>query len=153
MFNFSYSFIISPSLLKLIFAIAYALGKRGVAIARCEWVKDPYIKKCTLPIAAPKFSATMSRRAPSSLFADLRISLSSVTGCGQGSVPGTPWHISVKNSAVISLISLCRIDGNPPREQLRACSTVNYWSQTHREGSCSGHQLYLRHKASQKAPL
>ena len=52
MFNFSYSFIISPSLLKFILAIA--LGKRGVAIAWCEWVKDPNIKKCTLLIAAPE---------------------------------------------------------------------------------------------------
>ena len=94
----------------------------------------------------------MSRQAPSSLFADLCASLSPVTGCKQGSVP-TPWHISVKNSAVISLISLCRIEGKPPQEQLKACSIVNFWSHTQREGSWSGCQPYLRHKASRKAPL
>ena len=96
--------------------------------------------------------ATMSRRAPSSLLADLCASLSPVTGCRQDSVP-TPWHTSVKHSAMISLILLCRVEGKPPWEQLRACSIGNFWSQTRREGSCSGYQPYLKHKASRKAPL
>ena len=52
MFHFSNPFIVCSSLLKLVSAVA--LGERGVAIARCEWVKNPYIKKCTLPITSPE---------------------------------------------------------------------------------------------------
>ena len=94
----------------------------------------------------------MSRRAPPSLFADLCVSSSYVTRSRLGSVP-TPWHTSLMKSAVMSLISLWRIEGKPPREQLRACSMVNCLSQTHREGNCCGRHPYRRHSASRKAPL
>ena len=96
-----------------------ALGKGDIAIAWCERVENSYMHFAYL---SPKiFSA---RRAPSSLFADLCVSSSSVTGSRLGSVP-TPWHTSLMKSAVMSLISLWRIEGKPPREQLRACSMVN----------------------------
>ena len=44
--------IIGSSLLELVCTVA--LGERGVVIARCEWVENPYIKKCTLPITSPE---------------------------------------------------------------------------------------------------
>ena len=53
----------------------------------------------------------------------------------------------------MSRISLWRIDGNPPRGQFRACSTVNCLPQMQWEGKCVGRQPYRRHSASLKAPL
>ena len=50
-------------------------------------------------------------------------------------------------------ISLWRIDGNPPRGQFRACSTVNCLPQMQWDGMCVGRQPYRRHSASLKAPL
>ena len=61
-----------------------------------------------------KFSATISNRAPSSLFAVRYENTSSVMGCMQA------WLItnSMKNSSkeFSRLILLCRIEGNPPHE-------------------------------------
>ena len=79
----------------------------------------------------------MSRQVPSSRFAVLWKSRSSVTGCRCGSVP-TPWQTSVSRCAVISLISLCLIEGKPPLLQLRAWSTVNLLQQAQWEGRCFG---------------
>ena len=42
----------------------------------------------------------------------------------------------------MSRISLWRIDGNPPRGQFRACSTVNCLPQMQWEGRCAGCQPY-----------
>ena len=53
----------------------------------------------------------------------------------------------------MSRISLWRIDGNPPRGQFRACSTVNCLPQMQWEGRCAGCQPYRKHSASLKAPL
>ena len=53
----------------------------------------------------------------------------------------------------MSRISLWRIDGNPPRGQFRACSTVNCLPQMQWEGRCTGCQPYRKHSASLKAPL
>ena len=53
----------------------------------------------------------------------------------------------------MSRISLCLIDGNPPREQLIACSTVSCLPQTQWEGRRGGRQPYLKQRASLKAPL
>ena len=53
----------------------------------------------------------------------------------------------------MSRISLWRIDGNPPRGQFRACSTVNFLPQMQWEGRCAGCQPYRKHSASLKAPL
>ena len=52
MFNFSDSFVVSPFLLLLVLFVA--LSEWCVTMALCEWVKNPHIKKCTLPIGAPK---------------------------------------------------------------------------------------------------
>ena len=57
-----------------------------------------------------------------------------------------------RSPAVISLSSLCLIEGRPPRGQLKACSTVKGSLQTQLDGNKGGRQPYLRHKASLKAP-
>ena len=69
------------------------------------------------PSFPQKSSATMSKRTPSSRFATLWESRSSVTGCRCGSVP-TPCQTSVSRWAVISLILLCLIEEKPPQWQL-----------------------------------
>ena len=99
-----------------------------------------------------KLSAAMSSRAPSSRLAVLCNNCSPVTGCRLGSVP-TLWHTSIRKSAVISRISLWRIDGNPPRGQLKTCSTVNCLLHAQWDGRCGGRQPYRRQRASLKAPL
>ena len=65
----------------------------------------------------------------------------------------TLWHTSFIISAVMSRSSLCRICGNPPREQLSVCSTVNFWLQMQCDGRFGGCQPYLRQSASLNAPL
>ena len=44
--------------------------------------------------------------------------------------------------AVISLSSLCLIEGNPPLGQEMACCTKNEWPQTQFEGIYDGDQPY-----------
>ena len=51
-------------------------------------------------------------------------------------------QISVSKLVVMSLISLCRMEGKPPLEHDKACSTENFVPQTQAEGlmmvaSCS----------------
>ena len=53
----------------------------------------------------------------------------------------------------MSRSSLCLLDGNPPREQLRACSTENCLPHTQLDGRIGGCHPYLRQRASLKAPL
>ena len=72
-----------------------------------------------------KLSAAISRRAPSSLFAVLSLSCSPERGWSGGSV-ATLWQTSVRKPAVMSLSSLWRIEGNPPRLHISECSTVNW---------------------------
>ena len=94
----------------------------------------------------------MSRQALSSLFAVLCSNFSPVMGCKFGSIP-MPWQIPLIRLAVMLRISLCRIEGNPPLEQLSAYSMEKCWPQTQWEGICGGRQPYRRHKASLNAPL
>ena len=94
----------------------------------------------------------MSSRAPSSRLAVLCSNCSLVTGCRLGSIP-TPWHTSLSRFAVMLRISLCRIEGKPPLEQLSACSMVKCWPQTQWEGRYDGRHPYRKHRASLKAPL
>ena len=65
----------------------------------------------------------------------------------------TDGHTSVRRLVVKSLRSLCLRIGNPPVGQLRLCSTVNGWPHWQLEASIGGSHLYLRCKASRKAPL
>ena len=145
MFHFSYSFIISPSLLEFISALALAEG--GVTIACCKWVKNLYIKECTLLITSPEilsynvkadsvFSVSWSHCKPLTChWLQARFSANSMT------------HLCQKFSCNIFNI-IVWMEGKPAREQLIVCSTVNFWSQTQREGSCFGHHPYLRQRAS-----
>ena len=65
----------------------------------------------------------------------------------------TPWQVSFKSDAVISLSSLCLIEGNPPLGQERACCTEKEWPQTQFVGICNGGQPYQRAMASRNAVL
>ena len=67
---------------------------------------------------------TMSSQAPSYTLTVDREKSFCETGCNSGSVD-TCEHTSVNNInvAIRSLISLCRIEGNPPLGQDKACST------------------------------
>ena len=80
-----------------------------------------------------KLTAAMSRRAPSSLFADLNLSCSPESGWSGGSVPPVS-HTSVCSPTVMSVNSLWRFEGNPPCVQINACSTVKWWAQIQWDG-------------------
>ena len=54
---------------------------------------------------------------------------------------------------MISLSSLCLIEGNPPLGQERACCTENEWPHTQFVGICDGGQPYRRAMASRNAVL
>ena len=69
MLNLSYTLTIGSALLLLISGIA--LGQWDSGIRRCERVKGPYVKKCTLPIHCPEVSPATTSLAPSSTFAVL----------------------------------------------------------------------------------
>ncbi len=64
-------------------------------------------------------------RSSPDMFEVLRVNVSPVRGCRPGSTD-TSWLTSVSKLAVMSLISLWRIDGKPPREQEKACSTEKF---------------------------
>ena len=94
----------------------------------------------------------MSSLAPSEMLEERVDSTSPVSSCRSGSTR-TSLQTSVRRFAVKSLILLWRIEGNPPLEQERACSTEKEAPQTQCEGVRAGSQPYLRHRASTKAPL
>ena len=58
-----------------------------------------------------------------------------------------PCKISTMRVACKLHTSLCRIEGNPPLVQDRACSTENLLPQTHVEGISDGVQPYQRARA------
>ena len=78
------------------------------------------------------------------------LKISPLSDCSGGSTP-TLWHTSLINFTVMSLISLCLMNGNPPHGQLRVCSTIKAYSQTHFDGNLLGLQPYHKHKASWKS--
>ena len=57
----------------------------------------------------------------------------------------------VNSPAVISLISLCQSEGNPPLLQLQACWTENVLQQIHSIGRYDNCQPYRKETASRKA--
>ena len=99
-----------------------------------------------------KLSAGMSRRAPSSLFADPSVRCSPLSGWSGGSIL-ILWLISVRNPAVMSLNSMWWIEGKPPWVQISACSTVKCWPQMQWDGRWEGGQPYCKQRASRNAPL
>ena len=83
-------------------------------------------KNASCSLFRQKPCALTSAGASSSEFAVLYCSDSLVSGCSVGST-ATLGETSVRKSAVISLMSLCLREGNPPQGQLKACSTVNFF--------------------------
>ena len=96
--------------------------------------------------------ADRSSLAPSCVLADAPSSWLGETGCKSGSTR-TSLHTSVSNEAVMSLISLCLIVGNPPLAQDSAWSTVKAWPHSHFVCNFDGVQPYLNARASWKADL
>ena len=96
--------------------------------------------------------AAMSSQALSVVMAVRLAMVSEESGWRSGSTH-TSLQTSVIRVAVRSLISLWRIDGNPPREQERACSIVKFTPQTQFVAVFGGHHPYLRARASINAPL
>ena len=81
----------------------------------------------------------MSSLAPSCTLTVDREKSSCETGCNSGSV-ATCEHTLVNNLAVRSLISLYRIEGNPPLGQDKACSMEKDVPQAQCVGVRSGSQ-------------
>ena len=77
-------------------------------------------KNASCHLFPQKLCALMSARASSSEFAVLYCSDSPVSGCSVAST-ATIGETSVRKSAVMSLMSLCLREGNPPQGQLKAC--------------------------------
>ena len=113
MLNVMNTLAIGPFLDVLMFPIGG--NDRFRAVARCIWVKNPYVKICILqnPLAL------MSRRASSVVMAVRWVMDSPLRGCNRGSV-ATLWHTSDSSEAVISRNSLCLIVGKPPIGQIIA---------------------------------
>ena len=89
-------------------------------------------KKARCPSLPQKFFAKTSRRATSSLLVVQWCGCFPVTGWRDGSV-AILWHTSLKRTAMISLISLWCIDGNPPCLQLSALfGSVSFTTDTPR---------------------
>ena len=92
--------------------------------------KDPPQKPC----------AATSKRALSCVFAERWDNTSPDSGCRLGSTD-TQWHTSDNRDAVMSLTSLCLIDGKPPVGHDKAWSTENWWPQLQLDGVFSRGQL------------
>ena len=72
----------------------------------------------------------------------------------RGALHLTSWQTSVRRLAILrSRTSLCRHIVTPPEGHERACSVETVVPHTHSLGRSSGVQLYLRCRASRKAPL
>jgi len=95
----------------------------------------------------------MSSLELSSVLAERKDIVSPERGWRCGSME-TPWHTSESSEAVMSLTSLCLIEGKPPvGHDKHAWSILNEWPQLHWGGWLFRGQLYLRHKTSLKADL
>ena len=65
----------------------------------------------------------------------------------------TSWHTSASRFAVMSLISLCRMEVNHPRGKESTCFTVKLAPHSQLEGAREGIHPYLKARASTKVPL
>ena len=150
MFNFSHSLLISPFLLLLVPPVA--ICGVGGSISWGMGLKTLTSKSVLWNVPFQKLLAAISSRAPFWVLAEASLSISSVTGWSSGSI-FTLWHTSVRRVAVMSLISLCLMDGNPPLAHEKACSTVSLLPQAQLDGRFEGGHPYRRARASWKAPL
>ena len=85
----------------------------------------------------------MSNLAPSVVIADCPDNSSLVILCNSGSTR-TSLQTSVNKFAVISLTSLCRIEGKPPREPESTCSIVKSAPHSQVERIREGIHPYLK---------
>ena len=107
MLNVTNKLAIGPFLDVLMFPIGG--NDRSRAVARCIWVKNPYVKICILCSSL----ALISIRASSVVMAVRWVMDSPLRGCNCGSV-ATLWHTFDSSEAVISRNSLCLVVGNLP---------------------------------------
>ena len=119
----------------------------GVAVAWCinkGW--RPLYQKWTLVACPPESLCRHIDLAPSSVFAVLCWNCSPVSIWRSGST-ATLWQTSERRLAVMSLLSLCLSEGNPPCEQLKACSTVKCFPRHNclKGGSVAIHSVGLVH--------
>ena len=143
MFDFPDTLFVGPLFLHLVLpkAFVYCCLSVGGSIG----VEHPDIKE------GPFISSTPSSLAPSVVIAVRPDSTSLDTSCRSSST-WTSWHTSVSRFVVMSLISLCRMEGNPPRWQESTCSTVKLAPHSQLEGVREGIHPYLKARASTKAP-
>ena len=106
--------------------------------------------RSNLPTQKPL--AAMYNRVPSMVIVDFQENSSIIASCKSGSTL-TSLQTSLRSVAVMSLISLCRREGKPPREQKSTCSTVKLAPHTQLFGILEGVHPYLKARASTKAPL
>ena len=144
------SLIVCSSLLLLMFLVAVSWG--SMAVTGRMGLKTLTSKKASCRLSPKKPCALMSSLASSCLLTVRIAKVSPERGCNPGSIP-TLGHTSVRSFAERSLISLCLRKLNPPRLQVRACSTVKLLPLTHFSGSQSGFQPNLRQIASLNAVL
>ena len=140
--------LIMASFFQLLMTIAGS--KRLVTARLCSRIKNPYIKKCTLPRAIPQSLYPDVQPALSVVIAELGHSDSPESSCNTGSIVNW-WRTSPNNLAVKLRIPLWRMIVKPPWWQLRQCSIKKGVPQVHVIGSDKGCQPYHKHKASQKA--
>ena len=94
--------------------------------------------------------ALMSDLASADVLADLGMIDSPDKGANTGSTH-TSLHTSLRRLVVIFLMSLCRIDTNPPFLQVKAWLKSKLAPQTHFDGIRDKGQLYLKFTASQNS--
>ena len=126
-----------------------SVGPRGTTTEFCRKCFLCHVLYILLP---QNPSATMSRCAPSSLFAVLWWSGLPCKGCRGGSLPN-PWQTSVRHLSVISHSSLCLPEVRPLQGQLSACSAEKFLMQTQVVGRSEGYRQLRKQRTSWKAPL
>ena len=119
----------------LFFSISWVL--KIVEVAFPAWLEEftcvTLMSKNAVYLLCQKPPALMSRRDSSSLFADLKLNVSWVTGSRRGSA-STSLHTLPNKFVNISLSWSCLWATKLPFLQLRACSTLNLLPQ----GQCEG---------------
>ena len=150
MFNFSHALFICPLLFLLMFGIHFPIVMFLLEAACGLNTRTSRNVLSHLPPQNP-FMA-ISNLPPLVEMAVLPDSSSDDTSCKFGSTQAS-LHTSVNSVAVMSRISLCLIEGNPPHGQDSTCSTVKLAPHTQFVGILEGVQPYLNARASTKAPL
>ena len=121
----STSLILSLYCLFCLFMPSIDCRDAGVAVALCVWVKNPYVKECTL-LSSPE---TPCSDVSSGIIPPVCCLWYDVSGCS-GSCLSTSWHTLLSQLAVMSRISLCLMMVRLPCLQIIAWSVENGVPQT-----------------------